>query len=117
VLAAVLLAVFASLAHRRRRLAVLRALGASRWYIFAAVWLHVTLLIGLGAGGGLLLGWVAAAAVSAMFHAQTSVTLPVSVELRDLGDVALLVAAGAVVAAIPAWLGYRLPVAASLRDD
>ena len=52
VVAAVLLAVFASLAHRRRQLGVLRALGASRRYVFLVVWLHASVLITVGAGVG-----------------------------------------------------------------
>ena len=57
VVGAVLLAVFASLSQRRRQLGVLRALGASRRYVFLAVWLHVSFLVALGAGLGVLLGW------------------------------------------------------------
>src|SRR5262249_3486861 len=49
VLAAILLAVLASLSQRRRQLAVLRALGAPRAYLFLAVWIHVTVLVAAGA--------------------------------------------------------------------
>ncbi len=48
VVAAVLLAVFAVLAARRRQLAVLRALGASRSFVFALVWCQVMTMIAAG---------------------------------------------------------------------
>src|SRR5262249_49535446 len=65
------LAVFASLAHRRRQLGVLRALGASRRYVFLAVWLDVSFLMILGAAGGLLLGWAASWGLAAALEART----------------------------------------------
>ncbi len=55
-IAAVLLAVIASLAQRQRQVAVLRALGASRGYVFATVWLTVTVILAAGSLLGLVLG-------------------------------------------------------------
>ncbi len=68
---AVLLTVLVSLAQRRRQVGVLRALGASRGYVFAAVWLS-----------------------------------------QEVAMVAALAAAGAALAVLPAWQGYRQPAAA-----
>ena len=56
VIAAVLVALAVLLQTNRRQYAILRALGASRLYIFAAVWLYVTLIVGAGAVTGLALG-------------------------------------------------------------
>src|SRR5262249_23487435 len=58
VLLLVLLVPFAGLAPRRRELAVLRALGASRAYVGAAVGVQVFGMLAAGAGLGLLLGWL-----------------------------------------------------------
>ena len=60
VIGAVLLAVVASLAQRRRLIGTLRALGASQHFVFAAIWLNVALLLAAGAISGLGLGWAAA---------------------------------------------------------
>src|SRR5262249_28458826 len=112
VMLAIFLAVFAALTPRRRQLGVLRALGASRGYIFAAVWLHVPLLVGMGAGLGLMFGWLGAIGVSWLFHARTGVALPVTLSAREIGAAAALIGAGALLATIPAWLGYRQSVSA-----
>ena len=56
VVAAVLLAVLAVLGGRRRQVAVLRALGASRLFVFACVWLSVMAMIIAGALLGLVFG-------------------------------------------------------------
>jgi len=115
VVAAVLLAVFASLSQRRRQLGVLRALGAARRYVFLAVWLHVSLLVALGAGGGLLMGWAGATVLSTALHARTGISLPVAISWPEIALVATLAAVGAFLAAIPSWLSYRQPVSSLLR--
>ncbi|HUO64401.1 MAG TPA: FtsX-like permease family protein [Terriglobales bacterium] len=115
VVAAVLLAVLSSLAQRRRQIGVLRALGAPRAYLFAAVWAHVTALIGAGALLGLLLGYAGSWALSAAFHARTGIALPVSLSWPEAGLATALVGAGAMLAMIPAWRSCRLPVATALK--
>lgn len=116
VIGAVLLAVLASLAQRRRTLGVLRALGASRGFVFATVWTSVASMLATGAVLGILVGWGAAYAVSALFEARTAVALPVAIGTGELGLAAAIVAAGLVLASIPAALTYRLSVSAALRS-
>lgn len=115
VVAAVLLVVLTSLAQRRRQIGVLRALGAPRAYLFAAVWTHVTVLIGAGALLGLGLGYAGSWALSAAFHARTGIALPVSLSWPEASLAAALVGAGATLATIPAWRSCRIPVAAALK--
>jgi len=115
VVLAVLLAVFAALAQRRRQLGVLRALGASRAYVFAAVWLHVTTLVVTGAVLGLMLGWAGAVGLGAIVHARTGIALPVTISMQEVAMVAALTASGAVLALIPSWRCYQEPVSAALR--
>ena len=115
VIAAVLLAVFASLAQRRRQIAVLRAIGASRLYVFATVWCHITVMIALGAGLGLLLGWAGAFVLSALIEVETGVALPVVVGAKEINMVLALIAIGGFLALIPSILSYRQSVSAGLR--
>lgn len=115
VIGAVLLAVLASLSQRRRLIAVLRALGASRAFVFATVWLSVALMLAVGSLVGLGLGWGAAHLLSGQFEARTSIALPVALAGQEVRLVAAVVAIGLVLAAIPAALSYRGSVAAGLR--
>lgn len=116
VIAAVLLAVFASLALRRRQLAILRALGASRRYVFAVVWTHVSLMIALGSALGLGLGWAGAAALSAVFSARTGIALSATLAGQELAMAAAVVVIGMLLAGIPSRSSYRQPVSAGLRS-
>jgi putative ABC transport system permease protein len=116
VLASVALAVFAAVEGRRRSLAVLRALGASRGYVFAAVWLGMTALVAAGGALGLALGWVGATALARMLLERTGLVLPVGLSVAELGVLLPIVGGGALAAVAPAWLGYRQSVGAGLRS-
>jgi putative ABC transport system permease protein len=116
VIGAVLLAVLASLAQRRRLIAVLRALGASRLFVFATVWLNVALTLTAGALLGVLVGWGGAHVVSRLFEHRTAVALPVALGWSEMLLVLAIVAIGLALATIPAALSYRGSVAAALRS-
>lgn len=115
VVAAILLAVLLTVAQRSRQIAVLRALGASRTYIFLAIWLETAMLIFAGAMLGLLVGWAGASLIATMFHARTGVELSVMLTANELYLALALIAVGGLLALLPAWIAYRLPVAAALR--
>lgn len=115
VVGAVLLAVLASLAQRRRLVGVLRALGASRAFVVATVWLGVAAMLTVAGALGLGLGYLGALALSRSLAAETGVALPVALSLQEVGLVLATVAAGLLLAAIPAALAYRGTVAAALR--
>ena len=115
VIGAVLLAVLASLAQRRRLIGVVRALGASRAYVFATIWLDVAATLVTGAVLGVAFGWAGAYAVSAMLAQRTSIALPVAITTAELQLVALIVVIAMGLAVIPATLAYRGSVAAALR--
>jgi putative ABC transport system permease protein len=115
VIGAVLLAVLASLAQRRRLIAVLRALGASRRYVFATVWLSVALLLTVGSSLGLILGYAAALALARLFARQTAIDLPVALSGQEVTLVVAIIGVGLVLATIPAALAYRGSVAVGLR--
>jgi putative ABC transport system permease protein len=115
VLAAILLAVLAGLERRRRQIAVLRALGAPRAYVFATLWTGVSTLLVAGAMLGLGLGYLGALALSRLFGARTALELPVSIAGTELALLGWIVLVGLLLATVPAILGYRGSVAADLR--
>ena len=115
VIAAVLLAVLASLGQRRRLIGVLRALGASGGFVFLAVWSGVALTLTLGSALGLGLGYALAAALAAAFSSETGIALRVGIGLPELRLLLAVVLIGMALAAVPALLAYRRPVAAALR--
>lgn len=115
VAAAVLLAVLLTVAQRRRQVAILRALGASRAYIFAAVWGETALLIAVGAVLGLGGGIGSTALLSLAVHARTGLDLPVAVGGTEVLMAVSLVAAGSLMSLVPGWIACRAPVAAGLR--
>jgi putative ABC transport system permease protein len=116
VIGAVLLAVLATLSQRKRLIGVLRALGASRGYIFAMVWINVSLMIAAGACLGLLLGWAGAVLLSMFFEQRSGLTLPVTIASQELQLIGILIAVGALLAAVPSALVYREPVSRALRS-
>jgi putative ABC transport system permease protein len=115
VVAAVLLAVFAVLAARRQQLAVLRALGAARNFVFATVFLQVMAMILVGTLAGLALGWGGAAFLARLLEQRTGLAVPVGLGPSEFAMAGALILLGAVLAAIPAMTNYRQPVAEGLR--
>jgi putative ABC transport system permease protein len=117
VIAAVLLAVFALLAARRRQLAVLRALGASRSFVFALVWCQVMAMIAAGAVIGLGLGWVGAQAIAHIVEARSGLAIAATIARPELLMVLALMLVGALLAVVPGVFGYRQPVSEGLRGS
>ena len=100
----------------RHRFAVLRALGASRGYIFAIAWTFSFVLIALGGLLGLGVAAALTGVVSDIFEKASGIALDASIgwgEVALAGAIALL---GAFLAIIPAALLYRQPVVSALRD-
>ncbi|MBV9078048.1 MAG: FtsX-like permease family protein, partial [Methylobacteriaceae bacterium] len=100
---------------RRRRYALLRALGAPATYVFAVVWLGAAALVASGGALGLAIGWGAAVAVSRALEDRTGLALAFRPAWSDLGLVLGLVALGSALALVPAALAYRRPPGAELR--
>jgi len=92
---------------RRRRYAVLRALGAPRRYVLAVVWGGAATLTALGCLLGLALGWAAAVAVSTLVAGRTGLAVPVTIGLAELAWTAAVFAAGSLFGLVPAWLAGR----------
>ena len=114
VVAAVLMALLVGFLARHRQFAVLRAIGASRAYVFCVVWVEVALLIMGGATLGLLLGVAAASALSCWLQALAGFAMPVSLGAPEGFLVGGLILAGALIATLPAWLAFRQQIVEGL---
>ncbi|MBN9456024.1 MAG: FtsX-like permease family protein [Bosea sp.] len=115
ILASVLLLLLAVAGLRRRRYAVLRALGAPRSYVMLVVWLGQVTLMTLGCLLGLGLGALATQAVSGLVAQRTGLLLSPAIGLEELLPALGLALIGSLFALVPAALAYRQQVVAGLR--
>lgn len=115
IFSAILLLLWTIAGLRRKRYAILRALGAPQAYILLVVWLNAVLLLTLGCAVGLFLGWGASAGFSHFTAAVTGLQLDFVFDPADIRLVLALVGLGSMMALIPALLSYRLPVITALR--
>jgi putative ABC transport system permease protein len=117
VIAAILTAIVILLRLQRKQFAILRALGAPRTYVLAAVWLYIVITVTMGAFGGVLLGWVLSFGVSQFVAESTGVALLPVLGWSEVGMAFSVVLAGSLLAIVPALMHYRAPVADALRAD
>jgi putative ABC transport system permease protein len=106
---------YTSMQERRRDLAILRALGARRQTLFAAVVLEAAAI----AGFGVLIGFAVYAGiigvVGAVIRAETGVVLnPLAWNSMFILAPVAVVALGAIAGTIPAYKAYRTEVAENL---
>jgi len=99
-----------------RRLALLRALGAPRRFVFALTWSFAASLIGAGALLGLAVGQVATRLISAAITRQTDILVTATLGWSEVQMVAGFVSLTATLALVPAWLTMNRPVISDLRS-
>lgn len=116
VFAAVLLLIATLVTLRRRRYAVLRALGAPRGYVLLVTWIGAAGLIAAGCVAGLALGWVASLAVATMIEKQTGLHVATGLGWGEIRFAAGLILAGSLFSLVPALAAWRLPVSEGLRQ-
>ena len=114
VVVAVLMALLVGFLARQRQFAVLRAMGAGRVYVFSVVWLEVVSLVVLGAALGTVLGWGGSLALSQWMQAELGFAMPVRLGAAEGWLLGGLVASGAVIGLLPAWLTFRRSIAEGL---
>ncbi|MBC8129745.1 MAG: ABC transporter permease [Rhizobiaceae bacterium] len=115
VVAAILAGLMALIQLQAERFAVLRALGASRWYIFAVVWTGVTAMIAIGSTLGLGLGYGVAQILSAVIARETGIAMTATLGGAEVMLSLSLVAIGGIVALIPAALLHSRSVVDNLK--
>lgn len=116
VAAALLLVTILHVGQRRRQIGALRAFGAPRLAVFGIVWSELFLLVLAGIALGYLIGYAAAVFIANLLTAQSGVVLPVSFARPDLWQAVWMLALGAFLATLPAWLAYRQSPASALRS-
>ncbi|MFO1457819.1 MAG: ABC transporter permease [Verrucomicrobiota bacterium] len=115
---AVMASIYNSMSSRRRDLAILRALGARRRTVFAAIILEAATI----AAGGMVLAYVIYLAIlagaAAVIRAQTGVVLdPFQPDAVLLWAPAAMIALGAFAGIVPAIKAYRTDVATGLTPE
>ena len=115
VVAAILSGIVALVQLYRTRLAVLRAMGATRGYVFAVMWSYIMALILGGTVLGLAGGYAVAQFISRVFSAETGLTLAARIGGAELTLAAALLGLGALLAVVPAIALFRKPAVTYLR--
>lgn len=113
--ASILASLYDAMAQRRRELAILRAIGATRVQLFASVVLQATAIAAAGALLGCAVYFAILLVAREVIRAQTGVVLDpaqfdLAVALTPLGVIAL----GALCGVLPAWKAYSVEVAEDL---
>jgi len=98
-----------------RRLALLRALGAPRRFVFALTWSFAATLIAAGAALGIGLGLLATRVISAVITVRTDILVEARLGWPELHLVAGFISLTVILSLIPAALSVRRPVIDDLR--
>lgn len=111
----VLVAIYNSLAARRRDIAILRALGAGRVMLFGVIVTEAAVIGALGMVAAFAVYFGITSGVAALIHAQTGVLL----EVAKYNPVMLWAPVGMVILCafcglLPAWKAYQTDVAGNL---
>lgn len=113
---AIMLALYNSMEQRRRQIAVLRVLGASRSRIFGLVATEAALIGMLGTAAGIVLSFIGAATAAGFLKLRLGLDVDAALPPRELVLVALVAVGLSTLAGfIPAAMAYRTSVAKNLR--
>lgn len=111
----ILVSIYNSMSERRHDIAVMRALGASRWAVQSIVLLESVLLALLGGLAGIVLGHLMIGVASPFVEARTGVALHMlAVDPKELIVIPSLIVLAILVGIIPAMTAYRTDVAKAL---
>ncbi|ANT61666.1 hypothetical protein AYJ57_14340 [Salipiger sp. CCB-MM3] len=116
VAASVLLGLFILTRLFRRQIALLRALGAPRRFVFATVWAFSAALLLSGAVLGLGVGWGAAELLSRVVTARTDIAISAPLGWGELHFLAGFVSVTMLLSLLPAAMVLRQPVVDGLRS-
>jgi putative ABC transport system permease protein len=112
---AVTISLLAAAIERRRQIATLRAIGASRMDVVKVLVGEAGIIAGLGALAGVALGWAAAVVISGQIERSSGLYLDLpTIGLADLATAGAAVLLGMLAGALPASLACREDVARNL---
>ncbi len=114
-IAAILAGIVILMRLYRQRFAILRALGASRLYVFSVAWCFAFALVALGSLLGLAISAGLTGFVSRIFENASGIALDARIGWTEIGLAAGIAGVGALLATVPAALLYRQPVVPALR--
>lgn len=111
----ILVAIYNTMEERKRDIAIMRSLGASRGRILRIIILEAAIICFQGSLFGLILGWSATAAVAPYLISTAGIFIePFTFSLNHALVLLILVALGIIAGTIPALKAYRTDVAAHL---
>ncbi len=111
----ILVSIYNSVVARKREIAILRALGATRLTVLGLISLEAALIGLLGGVAGLIVGHALAAVGSAYLEQTVGQSIAwLQVDWREAGYLLLVVALAALAGLVPAMAAYRTPVATNL---
>jgi putative ABC transport system permease protein len=111
----ILVAIYNTMEERKRDIAIMRSLGASRGRILRIIILEAAIICFQGSLFGLMLGWSATAAVAPYLISTAGIFIePFTFSLNHALVLLILVALGIIAGTIPALKAYRTDVAAHL---
>lgn len=114
----VLASIYNSMSSRRRDIAILRALGARRLTVFAAIVLEAAAIAALGMVVAFGIYFAILGGAGAVIRAQTGVVLdPFAWDAVWLWAPAAMIALSALAGMVPAWKAYRTNVADGLAPE
>lgn len=111
----ILVAIYNTMEERKRDIAIMRSLGASRGTILRIILLEAAFICFMGSFIGLLLGWAASAAVAPYLITSAGIFIePFAFGLNHALVLMILVGLGIIAGTIPALKAYRTDVASHL---
>lgn len=113
----ILIGLYMAILQRKRDLAIMRALGATRGEIFGAVIIEAFWVTLLGIGAGWFMGAVVCAALNQYLVAQIGFHVPpVRLSADLVAAYSAVILMGLVAGILPAWQAYRTDVARDLAE-
>lgn len=114
----IMIGLYLSIIQRRRDLAIMRALGASRGEIFGAVMIEAFLVTGIGVLCGWGLGKVVALGLGAYMSENYGLTIhSVATSVEELQFFAIVMFVGLFSGLVPAWQAYQSDIAEDLQSS
>lgn len=112
----IMIGLYLSIIQRRRDLAIMRSLGASRGEIFGAVMIEAFLVTGIGVIVGWGLGKVVALALGAYIAENYGLTIQgISTSTEELQFFGIVMFVGLFAGIVPAWQAYQSDIAEDLQ--